>query len=475
MTPINIGSRREVFWDDVLLEHSRTTAELKVHQPRIEEIVLECGEPWEGDGCNSFSIFKDGDIYRAYYTGWEMMNEDCTAHLVDERISYCYAESKDGIHWTKPNLNICEFKGSKENNIYIDDTICDFGDMVHVFIDENPACPTEEKYKAIGRSKKWELVCCTSADGIHFKYGWVMTNIGKFDTHNIAFWSPEFNCYFAYIRDFHGYKGNKHWQGVRDIRVMTSTDFKNWTMPEEIDFGGGADYPLYTNEVQRYPRAPHMFIGFPLRYAERKEWSDNIEQLPNTERRKKICGVSPRYGLAVTDTVFMSSRDGKKFYRYDEAFIDPGVECRLNWYYGDCSVAALVETKSSLKNAPDEYSLYCYENHWSGEPTELRRYTIRKDGFASISAPYGERKVFTRPFIFEGNRMELNFRTSARGYVHIKLHSLDGTIASCELFGNALDRKVAFDGDLSSFSGEEVTMEITMSDADIYSFRFYKE
>ena len=32
----------------------------------------------------------------------------------------CYAESKDGIHWTKPDLGLFEFDGSKKNNIVWD-------------------------------------------------------------------------------------------------------------------------------------------------------------------------------------------------------------------------------------------------------------------------------------------------------------------------------------------------------------------
>ena len=32
----------------------------------------------------------------------------------------CYAESRDGIHWTKPELGQHEFNGSKRNNIIID-------------------------------------------------------------------------------------------------------------------------------------------------------------------------------------------------------------------------------------------------------------------------------------------------------------------------------------------------------------------
>ena len=478
MRTLHIGNRREVFWDYSLIERSRTTAELKLHQPRIEEIVLTHNAPWEGDGCNSYSIIKDGDLYRMYHTAWEMMNEDCTAHLVSGGgILYCYTESRDGIHWTKPDLGIHEFNGSKNNNIFLSSKTSDFDDMLHVFIDENPACPPDEKYKAIGHTRSRALACYVSADGIHFNKGWEMTKIGKFDTHNIAFWSHEHQCYFAYIRDFHNRPKNGDWNSaVRDVRVMTSTDFRNWTIPEQIDFDGAEDYPLYTNEVQPYPRAPHVFIGFPSRYMERKEWTENVAQLPNAERREKLCRVHPRYGLTVTDTVFMSSHDGKTFFRFDEAFIRPGIEQGFNWVYGDCYPATgLIETASPLKYAPSEYSLYCYEKHWSGEPAELRRYTIRKDGFASFSAPYSERKLYTRPFVFDGDHMELNFSTSARGYVYIKLITQDEILSSCELFGDSIDRIVPFDGDLSALAGKEVTMEITMRDADLFSFRFFNQ
>jgi hypothetical protein len=475
MRSLYIGDRREVFWDHTLIEPSRTTATLTLHKPRIEEIVFVHDAPWEGDGCNSYSIIRIDGVYRAYYLAWKMMNEDCTAHIVGNEHFVCCIESADGIHWTRPNLGLCEFRGSKDNNIVLNFTNSEFDDMVHIFIDENPDCPAEERIKAIGHDRQKALSCYVSADGLHFQKCREMTKLGKFDTHNIAFWSHEHQSYFAYIRDFHSRKKGGDWNSaIRDVRVMTSADFRHWTVPEQIDFDGAEDYPLYTNEVQPYPRAPHVFIGFPSRYMERKEWTENVAQLPNAVRREKLCRVHPRYGLTVTDTVFMSSRDGKSFHRFDEAFIRPGIEQGFNWVYGDCYPATgLVETASALKYAPDEYSLYCYEKHWSGEPAELRRYTIRKDGFASFSASYGERKIYTRPFIFDGNRMELNFSTSARGYVFIKLHSTDETLSSCELFGDSIDRLVPFDGDLSLLAGKEVTMEITLRDADLFSFRFF--
>ena len=40
----------------------------------------------------------------------------------------CYAESDDGVHWTRPNLGMIEFAGSKQNNnIWPSDKPGEFG------------------------------------------------------------------------------------------------------------------------------------------------------------------------------------------------------------------------------------------------------------------------------------------------------------------------------------------------------------
>ncbi len=473
MNSTDVGNRRELFWDDAIINTSLTTAKLIQHSPQIQDVVLTHDSPWEGDGCNSHSIFKDGEVYRMYYLGWEMLSKDNSKHTTNA-ISLCYAESRDGIHWEKPNLGICEYEGSKDNNILISPV----HDMFYVFKDENPACPPEELYKAVGINHRQEkpqrgLYCYVSADGLHFKDGWYMSWEGTFDTHNIAVWIPERQQYMAFIRDFHDIPGDDWNRGVRDVRYMESSDFKSWSTPKPLDFGNSEDYPLYTNAILRYPRAPHMLMGMPSRYVERGEWTRNFDQLTGAGEREKRCKIHPRYGLTVTDCVFMTSRDGEHWNRGDEAILRPGIERQNNWVYGDAFPApAVIETKSALAHAPDELSIYVFENHWMGIPAELRRYIIRKDGFRSYSAPYGQRRVVTKPIVFEGSELELNFSTSARGYVYVKLHSADKTLSSCELFGDTLDRIVPFDGDVSEFAGKEVTLEFVMSDADLYSFRF---
>jgi homogentisate 1,2-dioxygenase len=73
--------------------------------------------------------------------------------------------------------------------------------------------------------------------------------------------------------------------------------------------------------------------------------------------------------------------------------------------------------------------------------------------------------------------LEINFKTSALGGVRIEI--LDEAGAPMEgydsgrLFGNSLSRPVDFDAPLSALAGKAVRLRITLTDADLYSFRFY--
>ena len=482
---LNIGGRRELFWDECLINTEKTTAELKLHKLQAKEVVINHNEPWEGDGCDFHCILKDDGFYRMYYLGLELLDPKVTL-LLPHPMVICYAESKDGKNWVKPKLGICEFEGSKENNIILDHNAAKF-DTFSVFKDTNPDCPKDELYKGFGFDHNDQyLWCFTSADGINFKKAWRMTNHGTFDTLNTAFWDKYTNQYVCYIRDYHDVPGEDRNNGIRDIRRMVSKDFKSWTIPVLLDFGGGVDYPLYTNVVQPYYRADHMLVGFPSRYVEKKQWTPNFDQLAGADRRKKRMRQDDpqpdirrdwrRFGLAITDCVFMTSRNGEKWKRWDEAFMTPGLEREYNWVYGDCFPAlGMIETENDQPYAPNELSMYIPENHWAMIPAKLRRYTIRIDGFVSYNATYKPCKVITKPFVFAGGKLSLNFATSAVGYVKIKLIGEGKELNSVEIFGDSLDRTVVFeDGGVISLAGKPVQMEIVMSDADIYSFSFNK-
>ncbi|GIS61899.1 MAG: hypothetical protein CM1200mP2_41240 [Planctomycetaceae bacterium] len=107
---------------------------------------------------------------------------------------------------------------------------------------------------------------------------------------------------------------------------------------------------LYTNQVIPYFRAPHIYVGFPTRYIDRG-WSYSATQLPRYGYRKLRGAKSRREGTAVTDGMFMASRDATTFHVWPESFIRPGLRGEQSWFYGDTyQNHGLVETKSMFED-----------------------------------------------------------------------------------------------------------------------------
>lgn len=496
--PLDVGSRREMFVDNALIERMAGPAELRLHQPAPREVAIVTGEPWEGNGTNYVTVFRDGDVYRMYYRGSHfsyLKGKDRPTH----RDLYCYSESRDGIRWTKPELGLFEWNGSKKNNIVWD------GVGAHAFVpfrDTNPQCMPEAKYKALGVGGSTHgLYAFRSPDAIH----WTLMSPkpvitkGDFDSHNLAFWDAERGEYREYHRQF---------RNGRDIRTSTSKDFLQWTEPELLTYSAlvnpgrkaeagataadvkdpvGAKYPpgrvseLYTNQILPYYRAPHILLGFPTRYIDRG-WTESAKALPRPDYRQIRSKQSTREGTAVTDGMFMASRDRKQFAVWPESFVRPGLRTRDTWFYGDTYQNwGLVETKSAIEDAPPELSIYLTEATGRDGSAHLRRHTLRIDGFVSLHAPLVGGELLTKPLVFRGRQLMVNYSTSAAGTILVEIQDADGKpipgyslAESQDLYGDSLEQPVTWKGgnDVSKLAGRPVRLRFVVKDADLYSFQF---
>ena len=105
---IDIGSQRELFVDRHLIDRLEG-ATLKLHSPQLTPLA-----PGSFRGAYN-TVIKDGDLYRRYYRavveGYQ--GEGYDGHPGEYT---AYAESRDGIHWTRPNLGLFEINGSRDNN-----------------------------------------------------------------------------------------------------------------------------------------------------------------------------------------------------------------------------------------------------------------------------------------------------------------------------------------------------------------------
>ncbi|MFO0954037.1 MAG: exo-alpha-sialidase [Isosphaeraceae bacterium] len=432
-----IGKRLEPFVDDFLIDRLQN-ARLVVQQPEPKELVFTADRPWEGNTSAYYSVFRDGDLFRMYYRGSHF---DEVKKKGTHREVTCYAESCDGVHWTKPDLGLFEFDGSKQNNIVWD------GPGTHNFApfrDDNPAAPAEARYKALALGQGG-LLALRSADAIHWTRMSdkpVITR-GAFDSQNLAFWDAYKGLYRGYHRDVRN--------GLRDILTETSPDFLKWTEPAFLEYATPNTEHLYTNTVRPYFRAPHILIGFPTRFLPAKEQ---------------------------TEPTFMTSRDGRHFLRYPEAVIPRTAPADRDGNRSNYMAWGLVQLPG--KEHEGELSVYGKEAYYKGPGSRLRRFAYRLDGFVALHGGSEGGEAVTRPVRFEGSRLILNSRTGPNGSIRVEVQSADGSAVhgfeasdARPLQGDHLAASVSWPGaDLASLAGRPVRLRFVLQDADVFSFRF---
>ena len=471
--PLNLGSRRELFLDHYLIE-KLCGLSLKLHEPRPSGTVVSFDAPWEDAVCGYTTVLADDGTFRMYYR----------ARL--GRFTG-YAESGDGITWTKPRLGLVEWEGSTTNNIVVEDV-----DTFAPFLDPRPEVAADERFKAnaVERDSSGRgLAGYVSGDGIRWRRLCdepiaVSTVENAFDSQNVMFWSGVEQCYLLYARHMEG--------GRRATMRAMSDDFRQWSEPIFMTYGDtGETTPsthLYTNQTQPYFRAPHIYIALSARifFADGKSISRDDDLVAAAERM-----ATPEVREFYTrhldrrlqngpgdhsDVVLLTSRAGSS--RYDstflESFIRPGMGLE-NWTTrNNYPVCGIVQTSAS------ELSIYVHRRYGQ-KASYLERMTLRLDGFASVNAPYSGGRMVTRPLTFSGRQLEINCATSAAGSIRVEMQQPDGKplegygTADCtEIVGDRIDHIVQWTtgADLSQLRDHPIRVAFDMVDADLYSLRF---
>ena len=455
---INLGSRLELFVDSFIIE-KMDNAEFRLHIPEDKGPVIFFDKPWEGIFSGYTTIIKDGDLFRMYYRGIPAAGKDGS----DSEVT-CYAESADGRNWEKPDLGLFEINGNKNNNIILAHS----APATHnfsPFIDYNPNRTDNYRYKAFGGLEKG-LIAFGSPDGIHWEkmYNDPLVKGGEFDSQNVTFWSENEQMYLCYFRKWIR-KGEKT---MRSVGRSTSKDFLNWSQPVLMDFGNTQPEDLYTNQTSPYFRAPHIYIAIAARFFPGK-------QVISDEQAQRL-NVNPSYYHDCSDAVLITSRGGNRYQRtFMEGFLRPGIG--LDNWVSRTNYPAL----NVVQTSDTEMSFYVNQDY-AQPTTHLHRYSLRIDGFSSLHAGYTPGEIMTRPFIFSGKNLIINFSTSAAGYIQFEfLDENKNVIAEYSsdkcipVIGNELVRRVEWKQpwvSLSDLRGRAIRMRIKMKDADLYSFKF---
>lgn len=454
---INIGSQRQLFVDHHIIG-AIEGARLVLHRPEPREIVFRFDQPWEGLYSGYETVLQDGDVYRLYYRGMPEAKHDFDTEVT------CMAESRDGIHWTRPSLEIYEVQGTRSNNVVLArNRGCH---NLAPFLDTNPDCAPDQRYKAMGGTGKPGLLAFVSPDGVRWTQLAEDPVIvkGAFDSQNNAFWSiseQRYVCYFRVFRD-----------GKRWIARSTSEDFLNWSEPVDLEVGDQPREHLYTNQLDAYSRAPQIYLGLPTRYLPGRR------VLTDDEAARIGTPKTWNYINDCTDIQLVSARGGADFQRtFMEAFVRPGADLQ-NW-----TSRANYAARGFLQTSDRELSIYV--KHHAGYPSNhVRRYGIRTDGFVSLQGPYRGGEMVTKPLIFEGGHLSINYATSAAGGMLVEIQNQDGqpiegfTLGDCrEIIGDRIEQRVQWkgDGDLNELAGQPVRLRFVLRDSDLYSFRFVPE
>jgi hypothetical protein len=439
--PVSIQSRLELFIDDLLIQNL-DQATLKQHTPQPQPMARQ---PLRG---SYLTVLQDGGLYKAYYRQYA---ESYQAERFDgnEGETTCYAESTDGHEWSFPDLGLVEVDGSVHNNAIL----ADMAPFCHNFA---PCAPVDQRpdqsvrYRALAGVHQSGGHATAAADGLH-AFGsrdgicWEMLQEKPvlafedfaFDSQNVSFWSEAEQCFVCYFRTWECTAGR-----LRTISRSTSADYLHWTDPVPMDPNLPGEH-LYVSGTHPYFRAPHIYLATPTRFH-------------------------PDRGSS-TDILFMAARAGATRYArpFAEAFIRPGLDPdrwgnRAN--YAACGIVPTTDAEVSI-----------YHCH-SGV-----RYTLRTDGFISVNAGYAPGELLTRPLVFSGGELVLNYSTSAAGSLRVELQSEGGqalpgfALEDCqEMVGDKIAGSVEWRDapDLGALAGRAVRLRFELRESDLYSLRF---
>lgn len=487
-----LGSDKHLFTDWMLVEPGYGVAwaaaapgawemphgvKIVPHRPRIEaEPFLRQDQPWESS-VSQLSVIQEDGLFRGYYRiqapGEDRRNPSGSM--------LAYAESTDGITWTKPNLGLIEFDGSRDNNFVYGVDIA-LGRSIFtgsVFKDPNPDAPDDELYKIIYRApdpeRRESIFGAVSADGIHWRTLEEPLIPGYFsDTLNVADFDSRRGRYIGYFRGWTSMRSGKL-HGRRTIAYAETDDFAHWPTPETIVAAGmndGADTDIYTNSYTPIPGADAR-VMFPAFYQR------NID---------------------VMEIHMMASRDGVHWERPIAGPIIPRGEP------GSTGMGSMSVGRGMVSVRPGEWSVPIslrhgthneshYEAKGPKQASDVYFATWREDGFTSLEAEsYGE--FTTIPFTFEGSRLQLNAWTRFGGDISVEVvdpsdeamgRFAEGKVAvdavtvqgrtfadSDAITGDHLSRVVTWrgDSDLSAWSGKPIRLRFRMRRARLYSLRF---
>ena len=492
---LSVGDRKQLFIDHRFIAASENI-QLTVNPPvKLEKPVIVSDRPWEAFRFAYHSVADDSGLYKMWYSAFD--GDQWGQGEQRGKVLVCYAESRDGLHWEKPNLGLVEYKGSKQNNIILDKGFS--MKTMSVFIDRH--APPEKRYKMLydePSANYSDKRVATSADGLRWNFPHVASLKHKEDTQHVAFWDTRIKKYVVYIRVRINEDGTPAYPVVeaiasnppvvapkrfRPIRALGRLEMDDITQPWPIekmrtvvaaDEHDPDDSDIYTHGPYPYPYADDAYFLFPMTYQHFRETESTVGN------------------DGVNDTQFLASRDGIHWMRYDrQPYLRRGL-------VGESDGGQIISMGYTIRRG--NY-LYQYYSNWPYTHGGFRRlsdheradrsktwglaqYRVavqRLDGYVSADASYQGGWILTPPLVFKGSRLELNIDVSAMGQAQEQVEQPDGTavpgysLSDCDrILMNDVAQVVRWKGksDVSGLAEKPVRLRIAMTSAKLFAFQF---
>ncbi|MBN2375086.1 MAG: hypothetical protein JXD22_01700 [Sedimentisphaerales bacterium] len=455
---IYVGVDKQLFIDDLFFEEV-DGVKLKLNPAqKTGEKNLQRDKPWECYTPNWFSIMDDNGKYRMWYEAYDGEDE-----ITKPTTSFCYAESKDGIKWTKPSLGLFEYNGNKQNNILfklIGPPNCH--SRVHgTGVFKDPSAPPEQRYKGVGQGlwadKKpaYRIAGMYSADGLHWtRYPQPIIDEPA-DSQYSGFWDSSIRKYVVYGRA-------NQWSYGRSVGRSESKDFTRLAPLNQVLHSDENDPPnsdLYNPAAVKYPYAANAYFMF----------TSLFQKDPQT-----------------LDIRLAVSRDGLNWTwpEQEKPFIPlgkPGEFDCGSLYMGQGIIRIGDELWQYYGGSPQTHNGTYKELILPGYGRSYSRVISRLDGYVSVDAgPEGG--YFITPLLtFWGNKLKLNVKVRPGGMVRVGLLDEvekdipDYSTDSClPITGDYIEKTVEWQmgANVSARAGTPTRLQIEMKDSSLYAFQF---
>jgi len=227
-----LSGHAQLFLDDYLVaKMDNLTRRLARPIKESSNPLIVQDRPWEAKSLQIYgTVLYEPKLqkYRCWYLAAE--NDGVVVDRPEGPITVeyyqCYAESDDGLRWSKPSVGVGTLGSHARHNAVI---LGGHGFCVLPEVDESDV---QKRYKGVGGG-----VIGFSPDGIRWQlHPW--SAVGKNDTSScVVKWKGE---YLAYVRN------QGRWENgvMREVGLCVSTDFVNWTPKKTV---------FTTDEKDGYP------------------------------------------------------------------------------------------------------------------------------------------------------------------------------------------------------------------------------